>query len=159
MIAFNSIATGSWASASPENSGGTFRASAGIQFRLFIIELFSCDCVVDEDLQRRHLADGVQLGAVPGFLLIHVCLPYRELLFGLLLGLGWISVHDTLVRHCAVNASHGIALLAQLEPRHETVHYHVLDGTVRVSSRGCVQEEVQPSLYVFCLRPTELQAQ
>ena len=70
----------------------------------------------DEDLQRRHLADGVQLGLVHGFALIHDCLPYRELLSGLLLGLGWLRVDDSLERHCAASASHGIAHSTQHEP-------------------------------------------
>ena len=53
--------------------------SSFILFNFGSNEFFPCDIRADEDLQRRHLADGAQLGLVPGFVLIHVCLPYREL--------------------------------------------------------------------------------
>ena len=50
------------------------------------------------------------------FVVNHVCLPHRELQYGLLLGLGWLRVHDSLVHYCAVNGSDEFVHSGQLEP-------------------------------------------
>ena len=83
MIEFNCIATGI----------GHLRVEqivVALSAHLLVFDsdkLFSCDFRVNENVQRR-LADGVQLGLVPVFVLVHVRMPYRELQPGLFLGLG-----------------------------------------------------------------------
>ena len=115
-------------------------------------ELVPCDLWTNEDLQRRHLAGGVQLGLVPRLVLIHVRLPYWKTQPCLFFSLGWFWVHNALVRHHAAYTSHGIVLLTQLEPRYVPIHRRFYDKTACESSRSLVQENVQSSFLILGFR-------
>ena len=115
-------------------------------------ELVPCDLWTDVDLQRRHLAGGVQLGLAPRLVLIHVRLPYWKTQPCLLFSLGWFWEHNALVRHHAAYTSHGIVLLTQLEPRYVPIHRRFYDKTACESSRSLVQENVQSSFLILGFR-------
>ena len=96
--------------ASQGGNGETVAKSLASNLDLSVLgtsELVSCNLRVIEDLQRSHLANAVWY---PRLVLIYIRLRDRQARSCSFPGFDWFWNHSALVRHRAIDASHGTAL-------------------------------------------------